>query len=109
MLERRTRQHANEALGFVIQGLKNREILLSRSSQSIEMKPFRLVSSVYMPSYILHSLGCAMEDGDLTKVIARFLLDQMDKGNRGIWRFFGRSRSSPPPDFDDTCCVLASL
>jgi hypothetical protein len=73
------------------------------------MKPFRLVSSVYIPSYILHSLGCAVEGGDLTKVIAQFLLDQMDEGNRGIWRFFGRSRSSPPPDFDDTCCVLASL
>ncbi len=67
------------------------------------------VSSVYLPSYILHSLQFVNSTvvSLVRSKIVEFLTMQKESG--GIWRFFGKNNPFPPPDFDDTCCVLASL
>lgn len=80
------------------------------ASPTIQMNKPRVVPSVYIPTYVIHSLGFVKTIPFVDEMIRKgisFLLDQREEDN--IWRFHGKTIKDPPPDFDDTCCVLAAL
>jgi len=67
------------------------------------------VKSVFLTSFILHSLKSVEEFVETTKISRRainFLLGEMEKD--GLWRFYGKN-SRIHFDIDTTCCVLAVL
>ncbi len=80
------------------------------AAADMELKVAQQVHSVYIPTYIAHSLSFANAWPGVGAIIRRmihFLVEQQEDG--GIWRFFGKAAEFPPPDFDDTCCALAVL
>jgi len=67
------------------------------------------VKSVFITSFVLHSLRHAVDSETVEEIsqrAIRFLLDEME--HKGFWRFFGKN-SYVHFDVDDTCCILASL
>ncbi len=109
-LEERILRSMDKAVSFMIQGMEGRKLLLTEASpRTVFGGDTSYVSSVYIPSYIAHSLGF-VESKSIPTVISeilRYLQSQMEAD--GTWRFFGKQEEFPPPDFDDTCCVLAAL
>jgi hypothetical protein len=100
----------NRALSFLSSGFDNTNIIFSESYTNVDWSQVNYVSSVYIPSFIAHSLGFVRNLRNTSTIISnlvRFLVGEME--SKGIWRFYGREDSFPPPDFDDTCCVLAVL
>jgi hypothetical protein len=91
-------------------GLEDNSLLLTEASPYFDMKESDPVSSVYIPSYIAHSLSFGKEFPHVKKIIS-YIIDFLStqRENDEIWRFYGKSQQFPPPDFDDTCCVLAAL
>lgn len=68
------------------------------------------VFTVYIPTYVVHALGCLpsrFAAAELVTSTLETLMQHREPG--GCWRFFGRTKEYPPPDFDDTCCVLAAI
>ena len=100
----------DKATRFMLTGLTNDKIILTDSAFNLEMREYSSVLSVYLPSYILHSLSFMKQSLEISKIrlkISKFLI--LQKENNGIWRFFGKNNPFPPPDFDDTSCVYTSL
>ncbi len=110
-LEQQILRSMDKATSFMIQGLEDRKLLRTETSPKTAFgDDSSYVSSVYIPSYIVHSLGFVKSSGNISTVISEilsYLQSQME--TNGTWRFFGKQNKFPPPDFDDTCCVLAAL
>lgn len=110
-LEERILRSMDKATSFMVQGLEDRKLLLTETSPKTAFGDDpSYVSSVYIPSYIVHSLGFVKTSGNISAVISEildYLKGQMEAN--GTWRFFGKQDEFPPPDFDDTCCALAAL
>ncbi len=110
-LKERILSSMDKAASFMIQGLEDRKLLLTETSPKIAFGDDpSYVSSVYIPSYIAHSLGFVKTTGSISTAISEimgYLKSQMETD--GTWRFFGKQDEFPPPDFDDTCCALVAL
>lgn len=104
------RSSIEKSLSYLSAGLANGGIISSQTFSEGGQRNPKDVLSVYIPTFMVHCLGFAKNYAGSSKLITsivRFLISQADE--KGIWRFYGKENSHPPPDFDDTCCVLSSL
>jgi hypothetical protein len=66
--------------------------------------------TVYIPTFIIHALSCLGGRFPVAHLIRGALQSLNDhREKESCWRFFGRTRTDIPPDFDDTCCALVAL
>lgn len=109
-LEDEINNSITQCISYLDKGLDDEKITQTEVSRSPNMTEPFFISSVYIPSYILHSMSFLDNSSIKTKIVSKisnFLQYNMEE--LGIWRFHGKFDDFPPPDFDDTCCAIASL
>lgn len=104
------REAIARALDFIAGGQRPDGGFFTSASPDPSMSLVCYVDSVYIPAYIARSIA-ALDTNDVAAATVRSALDALEREREagGVWRFFGRASAWPPPDFDDTCCVLSAL
>ena len=103
-------ERVKQALKFINSQQSATGELYTSVSDSKELSNGKDILSVYIPTFIAHSLSFVEDSPLATKIlkgIEQFLIHHREAS--GTWRFFGVDGRLPSPDWDDTCCALSAL